>query len=491
MGQRAEKLSNSIARAISAFRYTPNKDYDRAIEPFFDAQWLAKGDFVERRVQPLTNKSLDEFEVRTSLQFSSLAPGLLHLLPLGMIPKGLYSHFDVRSAEGSALPIVTSIDDSALAARFLVESLDSPWEDTPATVRAIITAHVASLVRSTDQTVEKLLTAARADRTVAQWVENFNIQNPRFMRTLAILADYYVPFVLARPRSDRLLVKCVRTEPILTPVSPDTKYPAKTLRFRVPDMCWATSEHIRIAAPSGTILTDAKFLQSLGESRRIGYQGQTTPSDAVLYARKGPISDQTFEATIWPQIQGFIRPAVRMMILIPMLLLLGVIGELAVRSHYCLRMFDWSSWDTFWSSPSDSCSSLLPLWSLRDTADAAVTLVFGVSLTILAYVYRDDSSRVRESLTREWRLVAVAAIVPAWLACAVLLIPRSAVAPHFVWIAWSILGLVSLGLLWLAKTWERRVNRAKGTLEITLKNNATQLDRIFTGLRTISEKESK
>lgn len=446
------------------------------------------------------------------------------LLPLGIFRKSLFFGFDVSDASGAPVPLVSSDLDSEIAAAMCIACVTSKFAPS---VR-IKAALFETARRNSHETFWEVLSSRTGDLENLTddelgWLEDA-LAVRDFARLSTLLSAYYLPFARIRVDSAETLLKVQWIEAMpaldrgddrdrtefasgrsdayvdaidglrITRRQLDKSY--LIAFFEIPDFGWARSEHVRIAAPAETFISDQKL--TLESSSPEGFpelvvpphehsesSGRSTfyvshrdlvpkPREGVRSSRgskswrragKGRDKTDGFLAGRPALISFFVRPSVRHVLLPSMVLVWSTFALLATfaMAEFGSQWFSCNGLSPMLSlSIVDSCIEKGYLWQAAGSADAIVTILLLASTLTVAYIVRPaEEDVVRTRLLRPWRARALLCLVPSGIAALVFLSPRGLSDPWFYWASWCALSVSSLLLALNVTSFWASVRRAE------------------------------
>lgn len=351
------------------------------------------------------------------------------LVPLTYLEKSLFLDFDLTGPDEAPLHLVTSEEDSRAAQCMMLAYLQR-------TSRAPISVKLrdklfeiaaefpgdrmtGSAEEFTVSQIRPKLQTGFTDSDRAQW-SNW-LDDQEFMALLSMFSVQYMPIaelpVVAGQR--KAMVKIRLVDPWDEPVD-NSRLGLRPAGFivSVPTVGGHRREHIRVLAPEGTELSAAGLVTAPQSERSPGavlagasdFYSRLTPERGVVYINGYNRSDEGVDLsfTMWPQSQGFLRPALFTTLASALLLGAGAVGQFV---------------DEFLSS------------KLEGNLDAAIALLLVVPSLYSIYLSRGGEHALRSLLLRRLRYVVFGAAVAHGLAVTTLL-------------AMSVLPTTVLGYTW-------------------------------------------
>ena len=362
---------------------------------------FADGVTVSRRV------SVEMDPVKLGLLADELATEADFLpVPVAILPKSLLLEFDLRGANGEALRAMSRARNADISTRVLLAIVrGAGLKDPPPEVVIRLRRLVHSMPSEFDaeqRPREQFFRGLR--KAEAAWVDDASSIG-MFDRLLTLLTVHYIAYVEFERTNFPSLLK-YRLVALGRPldINPRRFHACAQIAIDLPDAGWAMSEHVRVAAPIATFISDLAlhyFEAGSNALRRQFFEYTTVPARrriALYWQTNSAVWDRpryAIRLQVWPEREGFVRPA-------------------RFLSYYAFGV-------TACGTVAEFAYGLL---SAATDADAAVSMLLVLPATLAAYlVARDGDHDVRRVITKKWRTTGMWALLPLWFAGVSLIVP--------------------------------------------------------------------
>lgn len=428
---------------------------------------------IIRQVTSFEYLELPSVSIRTSLtidgeilksKFELMSPDEpLVEFPLGLFPKSLLGSFSVCDESGCALPLLASRYDSEVAVGIMLHALHSEQIAIDRMSQAVVEKlrRIASMQDGDGikQSIKWMATLQDPDESELKTIFGNDLYElivelgdiDGFCDLLELYGTHFIPIV--QLSKDRLnapfvikhsevthspelsLYKRVGLLRIFDPRSSYLLNPkGGTISIKGANLGLAGSQHFRVQAPAGTVITKARMIDPESSKESLhSYLAHVTPRWATLYTKRDSrtLGQQDVRITLIPDARTMMLPAVAALLL--SVLVLGIGTTLQIMDS---------------SNPIRQVAPRLDKIAMNSSGAIVAIFLLLPSLYMLALVRRDEHG-VATGLLRQPRyaitiasMVVVASAVPATFS----------MSSHYLTLFWAVALIVS-GIVLLLIIW--------------------------------------